>query len=272
MTEQEFFRKLGIETSLSKVLLSGYRVLDELIGGGFSSEIVTVASRPGHGKTSLLFNLMMNFSMKQEFKGIVAFPRMTERDFVLSVTSWLTNLNVFDKELTDETLLEVYPKYKDLISKRVKVLHRMLTLEEIFTLAEVRNADYVILDDYFRSYQWHYDLEKFPAVFEKIQEFINKTQIPVFVSILTTRSAEKRGGDMCPRIGDIYRSDLVSTYSHKVIQLYRPSEYGISMDEFGFPTDGNLDLMLQQNSQGKTGSVRLFYSAPRKISEDSIGQ
>lgn len=102
MNEQEFFKLLGIEASFSTPLLSGYRELDELTHGGFSNEIVTVASRPGHGKTALLFNLMMNFSLNQDFKGIVAFPRMSQRDFILHFTSSQTNINVFKEGLRED--------------------------------------------------------------------------------------------------------------------------------------------------------------------------
>jgi replicative DNA helicase len=245
MSEQEFFKRLGIDASFSTPLLSGYLELDELIHGGFSNEIVTVASRPGHGKTALLFNLMMNFSLKQDFKGIAAFPRMSQRDFIMYSTCWLANINVFEKELTEEILKKVYSHYNTLTSKRVQVIHRKLSLEEIFTLAEVNKVDYIILDDYFRSYTWQYDVEKYADDFSKIQSFIEEKNISVFVSILTSRIAEKRGGDMRPRLCDVYRSDLVSTYSHKVIQLYRPEEYGIYTGEDGYSNFGLVELMDQ---------------------------
>lgn len=272
MNEQEFFKRLGIETTLSTPLLSGYRSLDELIHGGFSNEIVTVASRPGHGKTALLFNLMMNFSLKQDFKGIAAFPRMSQRDFILYFTSWLTNVNVFQKELTEEIYEKVYAHYHTLTSKRVQLLHRKLTLEEIFTLAEVNQVDYIILDDYFRSYTWQYDVEKYAEDFSKIQSFMENKNISVFVSILTSRAPERRGGDMRPRLCDVYRSDLVSTYSHKVIQSYRPMEYGITMSEDGYSNFGFVELMLQQNSKGRTGKIGFIHFAPSRMREDPTGQ
>lgn len=271
MNEQEFFKRLGIESSYSTPLLSGYQDFDELIHGGFSSEIVTVASRPGHGKTAFLFNLMMNFSLKQDFKGIAAFPRMSQRNFILYFTSWLTNINVFERELTEEILEKVYSHFHTLTTKRVKLLYNKLTLEEIFTLAELNQADYIILDDYFRSYQWQYDVEKYANDFSKIQGFIEKTKASVFVSILTSRTAEKRGGSMNPRLCDVYRSDLVSTYSHKVIQLYRPMEYGIFEGEDGVSTNGLVELLLQQNSKGRTGTLGFFHLAPFRMREDLGG-
>lgn len=272
MNEQEFFKRLGIDASLSTPLLSGYQSLDELIHGGFSNEIVTVASRPGHGKTAFLFNLMMNFSMKQDFKGIAAFPRMSQRDFILYFTSWLTNINVFEKALTEEIYEKVYAHYHTLTSKRVQLLHRKLTLEEIFTLAELNRVDYIILDDYLRSYIWQYDVNKFAEDFAKIQAFMENRNISVFVSILTSRIAEKRGGEMRPMLCDIYRSDLISTYSNKIFQLYRPEEYGITLAEDGYSNFGFVELMLQQNSKGRTGKVGFIHLAPSRMREDPTGQ
>jgi replicative DNA helicase len=271
MKEEEFLKRLGIEGSLPQSLLSGFKDLDELMNGGFSNEIVTVAGRPANGKTALLFNLMMNFSLRQEFKGVAAFPRMTQRDFIYYFSSWITNSDFFNVEPTDETLEKIYPHYNLLTSKRVKVVHQILSLDEIFTLAELQNADYILLDDYFRSYSWQYDIEKYVEDFSKIQDFVQEKKISVFVTILTSRMAEKRGGDMRPRLCDIYRSDLVSTYSHKVIQLYRPEEYGISMCEDGYTSLGLMEMFIQQNSKGRTGSTRFFHLAPRRMLEDPGG-
>ncbi|WP_157807154.1 DnaB-like helicase C-terminal domain-containing protein [Algoriphagus formosus] len=271
MNKEEFLKRLGIEGSLTQSLLSGFKDLDVLVNGGFSNEIVTIASRPAHGKTSLLFNLMMNFSIRQEFKGIVAFTRMTQRDFIFYFSSWITNTDFFKAEPTEETLEKIYPHYNLLTSKRVKVVHQILSLDEIFTLAELHNADYILLDDYFRSYTWEYDVKKYAEDFSKIQDFVQKKKISVFVTILTSRMAEKRGGDMSPRLCDVYRSDLVSTYSHKVIQLYRPEVYGITMCEDGYTSLGLMEMLIQQNSKGRTGSTRFFHLAPRRMLEDPGG-
>ena len=271
MNEKEFFKRLGIEGNLPKSLLSRFPDLDELTHGGFSNEIVSVCSRPGHGKTAFLFNLMMNFSSNQEYKGIVAFPRMDQKDLALYFISWVLGLNAFKHELTEEILEEIHFQYQTLTTERVRVLHKVLSLEEIFTLAEIENADYIILDDYFRSYTWQSDIERYASDYSKIQEFVNKKNIPVFVSILTSRLTEKRGGDLRPRLFDIYRSDSVCAYSHKVFQIYRPEQYGFTIDEDGFTTRGFVELMLQQNSKGKTGNIRFFHLAPCKMVEDWNG-
>jgi replicative DNA helicase len=271
MNEQEFFKRLCNEASFSAPLLSGFRDLDELIHGGFSNELVTVASRPAHGKTAFLFNLMMNFSMKQDFKGIVAFPRMSQREFILYFTAWLTNIDVFTQGMNEGILEKIYSHYHTLSSNRVQIIHRTLTLEEIFTLAEINQVDYIILDDYFRSQIWKYDIEKYAVDFSKIQAFMENRNISVFVSVLTSRLAEKRGGNMRPKLCDVYRSDMVSSFSHKVIQLYRPDQLGFSTGEDGYSTLGLVELMLQQNSKGRTGTTSFYHRAPLRMKEDPMG-
>ncbi|NVK53829.1 MAG: hypothetical protein HWD85_12910 [Flavobacteriaceae bacterium] len=268
MTQEEFFERLGIKDSFTPPISSGYSQLDKIINGGFSNEVVTIASRPGHGKTAFLFNLMMNFSVKQDLKGIAAFPRLSKKDFVLYLTSWVINSDVFDKEVTEAILEDVYPHFMNLSTKRVKTLHRILPLDEIFTMAENEEVNYIILDDYFRSYDLQHDADRFANDYVKIQEFIARKNISVFVSLLTSRTAEKRGGEMKPRLNDIYAGDLVSTYSHKVIQLYRPEEYEIMCREDGISSKGDLELMIQQNSKGRKGSMRFFFVPPGRIQED----
>lgn len=272
MNQQEFFERLGINDSYLPPISSGYSQLDKIINGGFSNEIVTVASRPGHGKTAFLFNLMMNFSVRQNLKGIAAFPRLSKGDFILYLTSWIMNGDVFNQELTESILEEVYPHFINLSTKRVTTLHRVLPLEEIFTRAENEGVDYIILDDYFRSYFWEYDQKKFANDFVAIQEFIAEKNISVIVSFLTSRTAEKKGGDMRPRLQDIYGSDLVSTYSHKVFHLYRPEDYGIFWNEEGHTSKGDLELMIQQNSKGRKGTMRFFFLPPGRIEEDINGE
>jgi hypothetical protein len=65
---------------------------------------------------------------------------------------------------------------------------------------------------------------------------------------------------------------LISSYSHKVIQLYRPEERGILFNEGGVSSMGDLEVLIQQNSNGKTGMVRLFHLPPRRIQEDLNGK
>ncbi|MCS5488865.1 DnaB-like helicase C-terminal domain-containing protein [Algoriphagus limi] len=272
MNPEEFFKKLGIESTFSPPISSGFQYLDELIQGGFSNEIVTLASRPGHGKTAFLFNLMMNFSQMQNFKGIVAFPRMSQRQFVMHFTSWMTNTDVFKNGFSEEAFKKIYEHYINMTSKKVQVIHRVISLEEIFTIAQINKVDYIILDDYFRSYAWQYDLKRYFEDFSKIQSFIEYTNISVFVSILTSRMPEKRGGDRRPILSDIFRSDLVSTYSNKIIQLYRPEQYGITIGEDGFTTIGLVELLIQQNSSGRTGALSFFHFAPFRMREDPVGR
>jgi replicative DNA helicase len=253
MNFSDLFQHFLATDQESPILASGFRKLDQLAGGGFKDEIVAVGGRPTHGKTSFLLNLMLHFSFLQQEKGMAVMPmgdpQYLARQLLHLMTDRATDLNSWPE--TD--VLDTMSDLKHLLTHKIKVVHRSPDLKEILTTAKLWKASYLILDDFFQVIEFCNGYKVYQESLKMLYEFSKETRIPVFISLMSQASVEKRGGDRRPELADLYRSDILCQYAHKVIQLYRPMAYGIDWNMNGDPTEKLVSLDLQKNSLGKTG-------------------
>ena len=265
MNFDQVFKQIFSNEAHSPLLPSGMRSLDNLIGGGFTNEVTVIAGRPNHGKTLFLFNLMLNLSYYQEHKGMVVMPMNQLSSFTRQVCSIIQDQKEYTDDWADDLILDSLSDVKSLIRHRVKVDFRIPTLEEVFTTALAWKATYLILDDFFLSIEHPKD---FQSSLKKLYLFSKEHQIPVFLSLITQSRVEKRGGDRRPEIGDLYRSEIVCQYVHKIFQTYSPFVYGIVEDEYGNMTKGTMEICLQKNNLGRTGTLTVKLKDSGKIEAD----
>jgi replicative DNA helicase len=88
---------------------------------------------------------------------------------------------------------------------------------------------------------------------KKIAKDLN---ICMIVTSQLSRSVETRGGDKRPLLSDLRESGAIEQDADKVIFVYRPDYYGITTDEDGNTTKGQLELLMVKN---RTGAIDRFY-------------
>jgi len=260
------FHNLFESNDGEKNISTGLRTLDKLIDGGFGSELIVVSGRPNHGKTTMLLNLLLNFSYFQEYKGMIVAPRSNQKSMIKRLISIIEDSEQPMDNWNETILLDRISDTKRLLSKKVLVDYHFENLDVIVTKAKDWKASYLIIDDFLSIVQHAFlGTKDYLILIEKLNSFIKETKIPVFISILARSSVEKRGGNQSPLISDIFKSDLLLPLVNKVFLVYRESEYGITIGRDGESTENKIEISLAVNSLGRIGSLELKIETSGKI-------
>jgi len=244
---------------------TGFNEYDNLFGGLLLGELVVVGGRPSMGKTQLLVNLTLNVSIKTP---VLYFT------FDLS-TSVLTNCFISAITNIDVSML-LHP---DLTVEEKKIVNRVggtLNSHKIFinesqnhSLSDLRlfcenqineRGIKIIIVDYLQlmtsneSSIRHLKIGSFTNELRRIAKDFN---VCVIVSSQLSRSVEIRGGDKRPQLSDLKDSGAIEQDADKVIFLYRPEYYSITVNEDGMDTAGVLELLMAKNRNGNLGTVIL---------------
>jgi replicative DNA helicase len=69
---------------------------------------------------------------------------------------------------------------------------------------------------------------------------------------------ETRGGSRRPLLSDLRESGAIEQYADRVIFVYRPEYYGFIEDEYGYPTQYRVNLIIAKNRNGFLGTVDIL--------------
>ena len=92
------------------------------------------------------------------------------------------------------------------------------------------------------------------------------TNTPFILTSNCTSDVEERGGALRPYIRDLEVKSL-SNIADKIIMLYRPEIYGITMDEDGELKEDKIELYVGKNKKGELGSIKMQMESNCKIIE-----
>lgn len=264
MNFDEIFNQLFDTDKKDVFLPTGINSLDKFIHGGFLPELVILSGRHNHGKSTILLNLVANFSYFQQFKGMLIVPKTSSKPLIRRLLSIIEGADV--EKLEDELVFERLMDLKKTLLSKVLVEYDPISIDDILSKAFQSKVSYLIIDDFQYLLEAYYFSNKFfVESLVKINKFIRDNGIPVFLSLPALASAEKRYGAQIPRLMDLYRSDLISNYANKIFLTYRAHSLGIEYDENGDESKEILELYLEKNSNGKKGHLVLKYDECGKI-------
>lgn len=249
------------------LLATGYKKLDQLLGGGFGGELIAFSGRPLHGKSTFLLNLMLNYSYYQAYKGMLIVPMSDMPSLVKYLASIIRNEEEPMEDWGEEQLLDCLSDIKSLLRNRVKVAFNLQNLDEVLTEAKLWKASYLMMDDFYQVMGYAYMPSAYYEALCKLKDFSQETGIPVFINVMAQATVERRGGPQEPKLMDIYRSDLLAQQAHKVLMLYHPMVIGLREDEFGMSTKGKLEVSIVKNARGKSGTLTFDMGESGKILE-----
>ncbi|MGY6520502.1 MAG: DnaB-like helicase C-terminal domain-containing protein [Mongoliitalea sp.] len=268
MSFHEIFNQLFDQSGTPQTLSTGIRSLDKLIDDGFGAELIVVSGRPNHGSTSFLLNLMLNFSYYQEYKGMFIAPRSDQRHMTKQLISIIEDSVKPLDEWDEDILVDRVADIKRLFQQKVIVAYDFDSLDAVLTKAKSAKVSYLIIDDFFSIVSQPYLASKnYADFYQKLNRFIKETKIPVFVAMMTSASASKRSAIQLPFLVDIYNSDILLPFVHKVFLLYREIAAGITISEDGDSTENRLEVNLAMNTLGHTGTLLLRKKDSGRVEE-----
>lgn len=260
----------------SGYIATGYRDIDEVLGGGMlSGGMYTLAARPGMGKTTLALNIadrvaketgpVLFVSLEMDIEQIQA--KRVARMSGISASKLLMGRTLTEYE--GNRMAEAVEKLANIPVKLNRI--PSADIQKIKTMAQKIKGLSLVVIDYFgiisadqktkRSSRYEYTTEISGAV----KKMARRLKVPVLLLAQLNRASESRQ-DKRPQLSDLRDTGAVEQDSDGVIFLYREAYYDESVRKDDYAPE-EIEVIVAKNRHGPVGNCTLAFSlANSKVS------
>lgn len=256
---------------------TGFRDLDQLIGGLRPGEMFVIAARPGMGKTSLMLSIAEHICIDQKVPTLIfsgestAFQRVQR--LLFSRAKYVAN------RLFHQNITPTKPDLLRLKQAASEIANSMLFMEELSgsTMEKLRatairhkrenNIGFIAIDPIHMirsdSPQAGQSREReVTEISSGIKSLAKELGVPILVLARLNRGPEFRCGRLLgiPRMSDLGDSGPIENDADMVGLLYRPNYYAETAEEKEAEA-GRAELILAKNRNGDTGWTPLTFIA-----------
>ena len=278
-TSMKFYRELqeAAEGKAQPFLSTGYKKLDELLGGGLvKSGFITLAARPGIGKTMLGLNIAENVAAAGKSVLYVSLEMgsgqlMARRVGTLSCLSY-NKLQRGDIQQGDEdTWRRIISAVTTTSTRKLYISDKPATLADVELKARaIKDLSLIVID--------HMGLirneGRYGSRYEMITErshALKSLALSIEIPILTLCQLNRESAlrqDHQPTLADLRDSGAIEEDSDAVMLLHRPAAY-FPDDQQPKPWEAqDIDVEVAKNRHGYTGKITMdFYGLTAKILE-----
>ena len=259
-----------IEEAASKLLdksekgiSSGFRQLDDLIGGFQAGDMNIIAGRPSMGKSA--FSINMALTMGKAGKNIVIFTlEMTSIQIVQRMLLSLGRIDTINmsygldvrRELDDT--IRLLKEYNILIVSSPSLSGDGLHLA-IRNISHYKRIDCVIVDHLQRMYNKGTQQgrqQEMTEISSQIKAAALQEQVPIIVLSQLNRQVEQRQSKQ-PRLCDLRESGAIEQDADIVILMHR-DDYYKNIQE-GYEPTNLAFIQVAKNRKGRTGVFELIW-------------
>lgn len=263
------------EGSTLRGLATGFRDIDETLGGLRPGEQVVIAARPSVGKTALALNVLANVAANDEpvLFFSLEMPEADVADRLLAMGSGVplqrftraSRLTPEDAERLNaaagSTGLGGCPIYIDDTSgataARIAAVTRRMVRRHGVKLVAVDYLGLMRPDDTRRT-----KAEQIGTLALRLKELARECNVPVLLLAQLNREVEGRGGK--PRLSDLRDSGEIEQHADRVLMLWREAD--LPSDQEVWP----IEIAIAKNRNGPIGDLTLNYRRPVLRFEDRV--
>lgn len=270
------------DPAASQGYTTGLEKLDAAIGGLRGGELVTIAGRPGSGKSALMFSIAENL---QGFGSDLCTPKhcvileleMTEAQSWQRVLGYLARVGTHRFVQPGYVWTGHERRRLDAAMQQVKASRLYIETGSRYKLSELERRierlkkdgllDVLFID---QSNKLVNDLAKYWSKTDEIEgafvwlKAAAKTyDIPIVIAHQLNRQCEMRndGKYPIPMLSDLRDSGAVEQESDIVLMCFRPEYYGLPAFADGTPALNKGEVLVEKNRNGETVSCLLQYIA-----------
>lgn len=245
-------------------LPTGFRDMDQLLGGFQRSDLLIFAGRPGMGKTSFLLSIAVNAARIGGRVGIFTMEMGVEQ-LTQRMISMETGINAqqlrlgrlnpkeYSRFVEAAGRVSNFPIFIDdtpaLNPAQMRIKCRRLQHEYGIDLIIV---DYMQLMNSGGMYQ-NNRVQEISYISRNLKELARELNIPVLSAAQLSRAVEQRQ-DKRPVLSDLRESGSIEQDSDIVMFLYRDSVYNEATE---FPNQA--DIIVAKHRNGPTGTISLYF-------------
>ena len=253
-----------------QIITTGIQSLDDIIFGMQPSELVVVGGRPGMGKTSLALNMAFHETTQQTPVLYFALDATEGQiaNALLSIGSKIPYREIILDKLTNIkddqireyiTYISALPLYFNFSS----IIHITEIIEHIREAVEHKNIKLVYIDylQFIAKDENQVNSAIFSEICYQLKILAKELQISIILLSELNRQVEYREGcdGKIPQLSDLYGSARIEELADKVLMVFRPEYYHISIDIEGNDLRRVMQIHILKNKNGSTGVVNLFF-------------
>lgn len=225
-----------------KKILSGFKGLDELVGGFGPGELSVVASRPGAGKTSLLLQISESISITDS---VLFFSlEMSRRELVGR------SLKFHEQRIGREKAIDHINNLKFFIDESSHP-----TIESICkksSESKDSNDLKLVVIDCFQSIKESLDKPEFVA--RELKNLARSLDIPILCSSNLSREVDARVSKR-PLLSDLRNYGDLDQYANKVLLIYREEMYYQNNEN-----KGKSEIICAKNNNDRIGQIEASFT------------
>ncbi|MEC8996626.1 MAG: replicative DNA helicase [Pseudomonadota bacterium] len=259
-------------------LLTGYKKLDERLGGLQKSDLIVIAGRPSMGKTAFSMNVALNIVLKQEKKVGFFSLEMSAQQIALRMLSTLSTVSMQqirtgDYESSSDntkavtsaiTMMQECDFFVDetpsITPMDLRAKARRMKREHGVDLIII---DYLQLMGVTRSRNFDQNrVNEISEITRALKALAKELDIPVIALSQLNRDVEKRN-DRRPFLSDLRESGSIEQDADIVMFLYRDEVYNKNAE-----TKNTAEVNIAKHRNGEIGQTILTFRAACTRFED----
>ncbi|QFS94552.1 Replicative DNA helicase (plasmid) [Mycobacterium sp. THAF192] len=244
-------------SALSQGVPTGFSELDDVTTGLHGGQMVIVAGRPGHGKSTLALDFMRSCSIKHRMASIIFSLEMSKSEIVMRLLSAEARIKLADMRagrLSDDDWAKMARRMSEISEAPLYIDDSAnLTMMEIRAKARrlKQKTDLrMIVVDYLQLMTSGKRVESRQAEvgeFSRSLKLLAKElDVPVIALSQLNRGPEQRV-DKMPQLADLRESGNLEQDCDLAILIHRPDAH-----DRDSPRAGEADLVVAKNRQGRT--------------------
>ena len=246
---------------------SGYRSLDDVIGGYQNGNLIVVASRPGVGKTSFALNTALNIS--REDKNVALFSlEMNAETIIQKILCMQTNILMEKIKLGILTDIEwdtVLTAARDLVNCKMRIiddpyLDLSMISETCRALKKSNKIDCAIID-YLQlmhadshiggAIRFNNRQEELAEISRSLKSLSKELDVPIIALVQMSRRLNENGE---VSLSDVDTDSQIAQYADMAILIEKKKYHNKKHENENF---SNIDLNIMKNRNGNTGITEL---------------
>ncbi|MPM26698.1 Replicative DNA helicase [bioreactor metagenome] len=259
------------EKALSSIS-SGFKTLDQILGGFERQELMIIAGRPSMGKSAVSMNLALATAIRGKSKVAYFSIEMSKKQCFQRIAAALCKISmnkIKRSNLNEEEFLKVKNTIEKLSTYNFKLYDSVVYLEDIksecYRLKESEGLDVVFID-YLQiiGLQTSFSNRNLEVanISSQLKRMAKELDITVICLSQINRATETRV-DKRPILADLRDSGAIEQDADTVMFVYRHAYYE--------PEEGKedeMELLIAKARQGETGTIPMKWSGTyQKIEE-----
>ena len=270
-----YFEETEIRPIAGEVLYSGFRALDDILGGLRRSDMIVLAARPSLGKTSLALSIARNAAVQQGAHVAVFSREMSRDQLVQRLLASEANIDSKRLRLGEQTEAEER-RMMDAIGVLSEapifiddspILRVVEMKSKARRLDADRGVDLVIVDylQLLRGDGRENRVQEMTEISRSIKELARELNVPVLAISQLSRASEWRASHR-PQLSDLRDSGAIEQDADVVLFIYRDDTY-YTEEEWSkqhpdqpYPR-GVADIIVAKHRNGPIGEGKLRFLA-----------